>query len=513
MRAKSGFYGVRLYLFRCLPLSALGLFFSLSASAGDPRDLTQLSFQAWLPVQARISHDRLLEAISPSDSLPGVVIASPSRHQPDYYFHWVRDAALVMYQVVGLWEKATGQDKERLETMLWDYVYFSRRNQLTDNPSGSQSNQFSGYGEPKFYVNGAVFWDDWGRPQNDGPALRSLTLIRFANALLKVGRQYDVVTKLYKNDSYNSVIKGDLEFCSHHWNETGFDLWEETRGHHFYTALVQRRALIEGAKLAGALGDPGAANWYVQKANEMKTLINRFWDPSRNFLVATVDRDGGAFHKTSNLDAAFVLAVLHADGDDHFYAPDSDRVVASVSLLEKTFESLYEINKKDTDTEGQPMGPAIGRYPEDVYDGVGKSRGHAWALIIATMAEWNYRMANELMSRDVILTQTKFDYLKSLMGRVPADFKLKQKLMRGSYQQQEAVSALMQRGDQYLRRLHWHADADGNLSEQVDRDSGFMRGARNLTWSHASFVSAMRERQNVIQKKASLKRMNQTIQK
>lgn len=34
---------------------------------------------------------KLLANISPNGSLKGIVIASPSREAPNYYFHWVRE--------------------------------------------------------------------------------------------------------------------------------------------------------------------------------------------------------------------------------------------------------------------------------------------------------------------------------------------------------------------------------------------------------------------------------------
>ena len=45
-------------------------------------------------------------------------------------------------------------------------------------------------------------------------------------------------------------IKGDLEYVSHHWQQTSFDVWEEVKAHHFDTETAQREALLEGAWLA-----------------------------------------------------------------------------------------------------------------------------------------------------------------------------------------------------------------------------------------------------------------------
>ena len=108
-----------------------------------------------------------------------------------------------------------------------------------------------GLGEPKFNTDGTPYNCNWGRPQDDGPALCAASLCRLANLFLDDGSpQLNTLvrTKLY--DSVlptNSLIKKDLEYVSHNWGSPCIDLWEESYGNHFYTSLVQRRALRDGA--------------------------------------------------------------------------------------------------------------------------------------------------------------------------------------------------------------------------------------------------------------------------
>ena len=83
----------------------------------------------------------LLLNISPSDTVPGTVIASPSTSYPDYYYHWTRDAALVMDTVLTLHI----EDGDMEEKML-DYVKHTKWSQELET--------LGGYGEPKFHVDG-----------------------------------------------------------------------------------------------------------------------------------------------------------------------------------------------------------------------------------------------------------------------------------------------------------------------------------------------------------------------
>ena len=68
---------------------------------------------------------------------------------------------------------------------------------------------------------------------SDGPALRALSLIPYANYLLDRGYPADldyIRDNLYDPHQMRapgSVIKNDLEEVAESWWEHGFDLWEE----------------------------------------------------------------------------------------------------------------------------------------------------------------------------------------------------------------------------------------------------------------------------------------------
>jgi GH15 family glucan-1,4-alpha-glucosidase len=73
----------------------------------------------------------------------------------------------------------------------------------------------------------------------------------------------------------------------------------------------------------------------------------------------------------------------------------------------------------------------------------------------------------------------------------------------GQVEFKKIISHLISEGDLYLMRVIYHANPDGSLSEQFNRENGYMQGAPNLTWSHASFITAKLKRDQV---NAALKR-------
>jgi glucoamylase len=327
-----------------------------------------------------------------------------------------------------------------MERKVRAWIDFESRLQETPNRSG-------GLGEPRFHADGRADETEWGRPQNDGPALRALAAIRFAWRELALGRSAYVRDRLYRAEiPAQTLIKKDLEYTAHHWRESSFDLWEEVKGGHFFTRMVQRRALEEGALLADALQDGGAAAFYREQARALERELARHYDRKRRIFLPTLDFAGGWSHKNTDLDVAVLLGALHGGWEGRLdLTPAHPGIRASAEALEQAFLALYPINAEHR--AGQARGavaPAIGRYPEDVYDGNGFSVGHPWFLATHAFAEW-----------------------KCSVGEREA-------------------------GLRYLARSIRHQGEGGEMAEQFQRTDGFQRGARDLTWSYASFLTAVR---------------------
>ncbi len=70
----------------------------------------------------------------------------------------------------------------------------------------------------------------------------------------------------------------------------------------------------------------------------------------------------------------------------------------------------------------------------------------------------------------------------------------------------EILSKLFSKGDSQLKRMMYHAGLTvkrksrssefqkGHFSEQFNLNTGFMQGAKDLTWSHASYMTALMRR-------------------
>lgn len=463
-------------------VSSLALGF---ASAAEP------NLENWVKTQTQTALDRLYLAISPADGALGSVMASPSRSQPDYYFHWVRDSALVMREV---WAYRALRPELARRTLM-DYALFSRRNQATENLSGAAYGE--GLGEPKFEMSGEAFTGDWGRPQNDGPALRVLALLGLADDLMQTGQSEFVYRNLYASEMpARTVIKADLEFVARHWPDPSFDLWEEVKGDHFYTRIAQWRALEEGSIFARKMGDPEAAVYYHGQATRVLESLDRFWSTSKNYLVATRNWAGGhdSSEKPSLLDVSIILGVLHSGKSGFPFYVDDDRVIATLDETIRVFDNVFPVNRVRKNSEGKGMGPGIGRYPEDRYDGyTTNGQGNPWFLCTEAVAEILLRLNTELRSqREVRINVLTRPFYSGLVRR---PLRVGMRFREGDPTYNEVLGALRSRSDEFLRRVRFHVGVDGHESEQFNRDHGEMQGARDLTWSYAGFLSLRRIRE------------------
>nr|POF01366.1 glucoamylase [Quercus suber] len=454
--------------------------------------------------QAGLALTRMFQNINPgvSGDFPGTVVAArsgPSYEQtdPDYEYNWVRDSSLTMDVVETLYAAASEpRVKQQYEDILFQYM--AARAMEQNDP-----NLATGLGEPKtyliqFYLNNTIFSGPWGRPQNDGPATAAITLINFANAYEAAGGSLqDVKLKMYDSSANSSApVQRDLLFVATNWTSSSFDLWEEESSDHFYTRLVQRRALVLGATFATRMGDLNTANKLSSALSEISATFNDFWDSGRQILLYEY---GPILRgKTSYLDIAVILGVIHGYADDGFFAYTNDQVQSTALRLATAFIDVYPIANKTSDASGLTLGIPIGRYPEDVYDGTGTQQngGNPWYLCTAAMAQFMYgNSAAYSENGSITVTNTSkpfFDYFTPNAGLESG-----QTYTKTSQEFTRAISGLNGWGDTFMRTVKFYTPSNGRLAEEFNRNDGAPQGAADLTWSYASILTASFSRAKV----------------
>ncbi len=448
-----------------LTTSKIGLFLVMICAAPMSKAaLRDSSLESWLVTESEIAKTALWANLSPPAALPGCVIASPSKANPDYFFHWTRDAALVMNALI----KTSDQDSLKFENEFRRYLIFSQHSQNVSTPAG--------LGEPRFNVDGSVYLGLWSRPQNDGPALRAHTLLAYLTATEKG------IYSLQPGqlDSMREILSKDLDYVVANAFLPDFDLWEELKGRHYDTRLKQAWALDQGAKRFLQWNDSVRAQLYSQKASAIYETLGDHWSEKRQVLLANLDRVEGAPQKQAMIDTAVVLSVLQTDRMTGSHSVSDDRIMKTAYEIEAIFARAYELNKDKN------RAPAIGRYEEDVYFG-----GNPWYLTTAAFAEYHYRLATVIkQSENFQITSLSLPLIRSMPGL--SNWKEGVVTLE---ERSRLAEALFARGDAFLETLREFTPADGHMAEQFHRALGTPVSARDLTWSYASFLTALNARQ------------------
>ncbi len=420
------------------------------------------NFEKWIVAQAQRSATAMEQAISATHLIrrrdhfghriipaPGSVLASPViadwDPEPDYFFHWLRDSAIVMRSVAELMQDApTQRERDRWRAHFDNFVRFSlaltRVDGTSDDSNWRQATapDFRKFlrpvrelralkrdkllAEPRFNPDGTIDRLRWSRPQYDGPALRALACLQY---LAAGGAATDDLVQL---------LRLDLDFTARHAGRRCIGPWEEPslNVHHYYVALVQLGALHHGRAWAGK----ARAKWRAAEAR-LRAGLERHWSKRRQMYMAVRPARGGVW-----LDASVLLAVWDADLPRGRHSVEDTRVRQTQAAIEAFFAAALPINRARQDR------PALGRYQGDMYFG-----GGAWYPTTLATAALYYRLAQH----------------SALDG-----------------------ATWLRRGDGFMQTVRELTPADGTMSEQVDRETGQPTSARHLTWSYAAFLSAAR---------------------
>lgn len=160
-------------------------------------------------------------------------------------------------------------------------------------------------------------------------------------------------------------------------------------------------------------------------------------------------------------------------------------MLATAVKIEAAFADLYNVNKN----KASYLGTAIGRYPEDVYNGNGSSQGNPWFICTNAFAELYYRAIKEWTDAGSVKVT---DISKPFFAKFDSAAASGTTYTAGTDAFDGLVNKVAAAADQFLSTVHYHQYPNGSLSEQYNRDSGYMQGAYDLTWSHASAVTALK---------------------
>lgn len=392
----------------------------------------------------------------------GGVVASPDRdvgQGGSYYYAWERDGALSMRVLLDT------QPASLTSGYFAKYVQWVLRVQNRVDPHGIDVRT-----EPKYLLpEGKVYPGGWCRPQTDGPALRATTLMRYAQSKACPNASISEYLWTGSRSKWNGgAIQYDLDWVAANWTQMTCDLWEEVRSDNFFwNRMSFLRAMNDGSKFAGLMGDEARAKTYASVAGAIRQTLAAHWNGK--FIQESENRKLGAS----------VIPALN-DGQDELdtnpvFPPSDPKVASTIQSLFDAFCTMFPINNAATEA-GIP-GQFLGRYEGDTYQG-----GNPWILLTAQLGESFYRGAQAVAKGAKVPAAVESQW-RALFDETDAASK------------QPLAPLLLAAGDGCLLRIRHYVKDDGfHLAEQIDKNSGKEISATDLTWSYATVFKALRFR-------------------
>jgi glucoamylase len=388
------------------------------------------------------------------------VVASPVPADydpdPDYFFHWYRDSALVIDALRLL--RAGGDAGEDATARFGEFVGFSLALGGLDGRALARSAgwrarvvpQFARFlrsneelasvhgeavaAETRVNADGSIDISSWPRPQHDGPPLRALTVMRWRR---------DVPLPAEIDAASAELLRSDLLYTSRHAREPCYDIWEEELGSHYFTLNVSAQALLEGAEWLATTGEEMEARDCRSQARAIRASLDGYWLPEQGWYRSRVLASGARSSK--ELDISVVLSALRCADRPVRHSARDPGMHATLRALEALFAAQYPINR-DLPAD---RAPALGRYGDDRY-----YSGGAYYFSTLAAAELCYRAAADA----------------------------------------DQAPELVARGDRFLRTVREFTPVSGDMSEQFDQRTGAQTSAKHLAWSYAALISCVAAR-------------------
>ena len=393
---------------------------------------------------ARRAYPVIESACADSGAIAGAAPPADT-DSPDYWFFWQRDAAQTAIGMTNLLSitKDT-MIAASINYKLARYVGFleSISNCGRRHPDVLGIGRFTVAGEPI---------EGYGNPQHDSPAHSVLALTSILTE-----RQ---VTRAFR------IAKPFLDFLV----DSGvggltFDLWELSIGRIFNAGNLMRKALTKGVYLAQKCSDTISEERYTLAKNMLEGQLEEFYNEhvveTKSSLIPWNDA-------ISNLDIAVIGSVLMAyDVTDSFINVDDHRLMRTLELLEKEFEKRWPVNAS-WKAQGR-AGMGMGRFPEDMNDGIRSSGGNPWVVTTLWASQYYFRLIE------------------------------RERFLNVSAVESSRASLWFQKANGYLEFVLAHVAA-GSLSEQIDGVTGKERGAIGLAWAQAELIKTLAVRSRVIE--------------
>jgi len=259
-----------------------------------------------------------------------------------------------------------------------------------------------------------------------------------------------------------STVQKQLDWTAKNYASTGCDLWEEIQSNDFFwNRYTVRKALLMGSKFAAAQNDSDRASNYEAKGKEIEGQLQNHVQAD-HFVFESENR---------KQDVAVIEAFNVGDMSDGIFDPLSNEVVTTMVGLSNVFCKDFGLNQQAASSN--ISGILYGRYAGDTYDG-----GNPWILLSASVSTLLYKQSAAIASGSKMMPEVA-DKVKPLLAVGDTII---------------TAQNLLGAGDAIFNRMKTFMNNGLHMNEQIGRDDGQLKSARDLTWNYANVLKAMKAR-------------------
>lgn len=451
--------------------------------------MAQGNLNAWIDRQARYSASAMELCISATDvtktreafdqvitPVKGSVVASRQlsdwNPNPDYFFDWQRDGAIILGALNVLIRNADNEeDSQRWRGHFDDIVDFNVRFLKQNGKTLFAHKDFSKVKLPQFLrdraelcsLSGNILHAEprrnpdgtpnilkWTGAQFDGIAKRAIECMEYKAFCQLQGYKY--TKKLDK------LIALDLGFTSNYADAACVGPWEEDHevDHHYYTGVVQLGAMTHGAVWADNYVSPRLAAKFDSAARFIERGLEKNQCGTFGVYKALRSAKTNSYQKALEaLDSNIILGINHARLEGLKHSCEDRAAHRTLIYLEKMYRDFYPLNKNRPFNEA----PALGRNRQDKFLGV--PGGNPWFNTTLSAAEFLYNAS------------------------------------ANNHVENVSRQNCFRRAEAYMKTVQKFTPESGVLTEQFDRVTGVPVSCE-LAWSHAAMVTAADARRNAV---------------
>ncbi|ODV58384.1 glycoside hydrolase family 15 protein [Ascoidea rubescens DSM 1968] len=509
------------------------LVFLVNCNQYHYQNVSRNDLNLFITEEREVSYNRILRQF---DKTNFDIFSNSNPLQPNYY-HVVRQNSITILSLIDILKDSDFSPNYR-ELIIVIEQFIDNFYQEKTNQSNEKDYEEIYDGKSKnSRLKNFKYCLDKKNPLTDSIALKSISIIKYLNLLKKYNNGLIINDNLAHmpsnttvSDIYFTVVKPDLQYILDKWEDLSYGLWDNVKGFHLFTSLIQLKSLVIGGEFSRGLNFEKdftislfsnadcLKEFIVHESGYIQTnstyliesplqsekhrnptdssiiiasLLSHDYEGYENNIGINInDKDNENENENNLSENSYIDNLIPFNATDHLLLNTAFRLVDDFKSLYKINDILHSGIAIGRDTKERVFNPAFistSYFSEVFYKYIFITLKHKQDIKICK----NYK---SLFEKYITKNYFQIDGndIKNLDQN--GDYIIKY----GSKNFEVTIEGLLNFSDSFLKVIQKYVDYDGSMSETFNGVNGKLEGMKNLTWNYASFLSSTRWRLKVI---------------